>query len=151
MWKTRLLEKLDTYAECFTSARQQHGYVFDQTEGLARDFLAPLVETADPGQDVNELIDDVVNFLQDPAEAAIARAEYGNLEMTPNTKFWEFYQNFRVLATTAGISDDLQMRHDLRDKILLRLRSAVVNEFDRCQSLREYASLVQNQDADYHA
>ncbi|KAI0992491.1 hypothetical protein K3495_g15694 [Podosphaera aphanis] len=63
MWKSRLLEKLDTYAECFTSARQQHGYVFDQTEGLARDFLAPLVETADPGQDVNELIDDVVNFL----------------------------------------------------------------------------------------
>ncbi|KAI0992837.1 hypothetical protein K3495_g15347 [Podosphaera aphanis] len=67
MWKTRLLEKLKIYAKCFTSARQQHGYVFDQTEGLSRDFLALLVETADPGQDVNELIDDVVNFLPDPA------------------------------------------------------------------------------------
>ncbi|KAI1000814.1 hypothetical protein K3495_g7386 [Podosphaera aphanis] len=66
MWKTRFPKKPETYADCFTNARQQHGYVFDPTEGLAREFLAQLI--ADPEQDVNNLIDDVVNSLQDPAE-----------------------------------------------------------------------------------
>ncbi|POS83221.1 hypothetical protein EPUL_005482 [Erysiphe pulchra] len=80
-----------------------------------------------------------------------ARNDYLNLVMTPNQKFWDFYTQFRIVASTAGITQDLVLRSDLRDKVLTRLRSSVVNEWPRCKNLHEYAAALQNQDADYHA
>ena len=71
--------------------------------------------------------------------------------MKPGMTFWEFYQQFRILATTAGIRDDNTLRTNLRDKILPRLRGAVVHEWKRCSNVNEYASVIQDEDADYIA
>jgi len=43
------------------------------------------------------------------------------------------------------------LRTDLRDKILPRLRSAVVQEWRRCTSITQYAAVIQEEDADYIA
>ncbi|RKF56720.1 hypothetical protein OnM2_079005 [Erysiphe neolycopersici] len=102
-------------------------------------------------QGAYDLIDDVVTFLTDPAEADNARNGYLNRAMKPNQTFWDFYRQFRILASTAGITQDLVLRADLRDKVLTRLRSSVVNEWPRCKTLQQYAAALLNQDADYHA
>ncbi|KAI6250366.1 hypothetical protein HI914_01670 [Erysiphe necator] len=89
-------------------------------------------------QEVYDLIYDIVTFLTDPAEADKARNDYLNLAMKPN-------------QTTAGITQDLVLRSNLRDKVLTRLRSSVVNKWPGCKNLQQYVTALQIQDADYHA
>ncbi|TQS33676.1 hypothetical protein Golomagni_05971 [Golovinomyces magnicellulatus] len=151
LWKSQILDKFETYESQFISHRQKKNYLIDQTEGIARKFLEPLVLNSHSGQEIDDLIEEVVNFLTNPAEVDNARNDYLNLEMTTNQTFWEFYREFRVSASTAGITQDLVLRNDLRDKILTRLRIAVANEWPRCNNLRDYAAAIQNIDSDIHA
>jgi len=65
---------------------------------------------ADNAQDANELVDSVVTFLTNPAEQQEAHDQYRQLRMNDRTMFWDFYQKFRILASTGGITDDYTLR-----------------------------------------
>ncbi|RKF54875.1 putative simnilar to protein from sclerotinia sclerotiorum [Erysiphe neolycopersici] len=113
LWKLKILDKLEMYADDFLSDRHRKNYLIDQTEGIARKYLEPLILSNNLDQGVYDLVDDVVTFLTDPAEADNARNNYLNLAMKPNQTIWDFYRQFRILASTAGITQDLVLRSDL--------------------------------------
>jgi hypothetical protein len=125
--------------------------VLDNTEGRARDYLEPLFLDTDTTQSADDLIESVVSFLTNPAEQQTAHDKYRNLQMSERATFWNFYQTFRILATTGGIKDDYTLRTDLRDKITPRLRTAVVQEWRRCRNITEYAAVIQDADSDFIA
>ncbi|POS83713.1 hypothetical protein EPUL_004083, partial [Erysiphe pulchra] len=43
LWKSQILDKLEVYAEDFLNERHQKNYLIDQTEGVARKYLEPLI------------------------------------------------------------------------------------------------------------
>lgn len=151
LWKRQLIQHLHWYSAFFFDDDHRKTYIVNQTEGRARDFLEPLFLDEDSTETPMDLIEAVVRFLQNPAEQQQAADAYQHLYMKPAMTFWEFYQQFRILATTAGIRDDNTLRTNLRDKILPRLRAAVVHEWKRCSNVNEYASVIQDEDADYIA
>ncbi|CCU74514.1 simnilar to predicted protein from Sclerotinia sclerotiorum [Blumeria hordei DH14] len=151
LWQQQILERLQWYNSSFFDNSHRRSYIVDNTEGIARDFLLPLYMDMNPRPSPNRLIQEVVDFLLDPAEQQIASDDYHKLEMQPYEQFRHFFQRFRILANQAGLTDENMLKSDLRNKITKRLRSAVVNEWRRCRTLNEYANVIQDIDADFEA
>jgi hypothetical protein len=151
LWKKQLDNSLALYERYFINEEHRRSYVLDNTEGRARDYLEPLFLDTDTTQSADDLIESVVSFLTNPAEQQTAHDKYRNLQMSERATFWNFYQTFRILATTGGIKDDYTLRTDLRDKITPRLRTAVVQEWRRCRNITEYAAVIQDADSDFIA
>lgn len=150
LWNRQILDRLEWYQDHFFNENHRRSFILDNTEGIARDFLEPLFLDLENTQDALELVDAVTTFLSDPAEQDIAMNEFLNLNMdrSPSLSFWDFYQRFRTLATTAQIRDDLSLRTALRDKITPALRRGAVLEWNRCRTIDQYASVIQQLDAD---
>ncbi|KHJ33229.1 putative simnilar to protein from sclerotinia sclerotiorum [Erysiphe necator] len=47
LWKLKIIDKLEMYANNFLSDRHQKNYLIDQTEGIARKYLEPLILNKD--------------------------------------------------------------------------------------------------------
>jgi hypothetical protein len=144
-------QRLEWYDSYFVDEGHRIAYIIDNTDGAAREFLEPLYLNECSPQVAEDLIDAVVEFLSNPSERQQGYDDYLNLRMYANTDlFWEFYRRFRLLATTAEVSDDYTLRTNLRDKILPRLRLSVVHEWERCHDINKYTSAVQRADIDFH-
>jgi Zinc knuckle len=114
-WQLEVESKLRINADHFISEEAKRIFVYGKTSGLANDILRAgmLHQSWNTAQ---EMIDEVVTFLTDPAQLSKDRSAYYRLEMTDRESFPEFYRRFMVLALDAQIERS-NWRFDLWDKL----------------------------------
>lgn len=150
-WESRILDNLEDYGDFFISDRQKKNYVLDQTEGIARDYLAPKIADRSSDASPEDLVHDVVTFLSDPAEQQQGEIDFEALHMLPKETFWEFYLEFCRLASIAEITDQRRLRNAMRGKVLSRLRKPLNQKWAETSTFDEWVTAIQNEDTGYRA
>jgi hypothetical protein len=144
-WEARVLNNLECYHGYFAGERSRKFYVLDQTEGTAREYLSPLVLDKYNTMSAEDVVQELVDFLSDPAEAQQAEVDFKKLEMGPRDNFWEFHLEFSRLASLAGIRTDKHLRDALREKLPSKIRTRLHLEWARTTTYREYLTAVQQE------
>jgi hypothetical protein len=109
--------------------------------------LSPTLNEDGNLADALDLVDQVVKFLTNPHEQQTARNLYSALKMkAAGQTFWDFYQQFRILASQGGVTDKSILKMDLQDKLPSRLRKQLFHEYRRARTLEEYVEAVQAED-----
>jgi hypothetical protein len=140
------------YSQYFLDDEHRKDWLLAQTEGMARTFLEPFFLSAtlnDDGDiaDALDLVEQVVKFLTNPHEQQTARNLYSTLKMrAAGQTFWEFYHQFRILASQGGVTDKSILKMDLQDKLPSRLRKQLFHEYRRARTLEEYVEAIQAED-----
>lgn len=146
LWQRQVEHTFQRYRRFFMDESHKKDWLLDQCEGQARSFLEPLFLDDDPEVTAEDLMNDLVDFIANPHEKQTARDKYNALYMKPRETFWEFYHEFRILAQTAGMRNPDQLKMDLRDKILPRLRKQLHSQYKNTHTLKEWVAEIQAED-----
>jgi hypothetical protein len=111
-----MLERLEIYQHALPTESFRRQYVLEQTQGLALEYLEGQYLQQNPPLTAIQLVESVVTFLTDPAEAQRAADEYHVLRMG-NLSFTEFHRRLMRLANLANITDKHTLRQDLTFKV----------------------------------
>lgn len=146
-WMVLCKRTLIEYDRWFVTEDRKLSWVFQQTEGIARRFLEPsFVRATEDNLSAVEMVDKVYTFLHNPHDRDQARDEFTALRMSSSEAFWDFYHRFQTVAATAEITDDYDLRCELRNKIVPRLRIAAAGWWDLCRTLQAYVNKLQTLD-----
>ncbi|RAL60086.1 hypothetical protein DID88_000712 [Monilinia fructigena] len=142
LWKAMITDRLELYANTFTTEAQRRAYVVDQTESKALEHLQALYMQI-PRLTGQQLVDQLADIYRNPAEVDHARSQYDHWAMpNSNTRgnFLEWYREFRLLATQAEITDEQTLMRDLDRKISDFLARAIALHRADCRTINDLAA-----------
>ncbi|KAM3069108.1 hypothetical protein ACMFMG_010633 [Clarireedia jacksonii] len=114
-----MMKKLEQIEARFTAlagqVKKQQLYVLNQLEGLALQYYKGLY--IQDNITSKQIIDEVANFLTDPAKRQRAQDTYAHLVQLEGQPFEPFYQQFELLASIAGKTNPKDKHQDLIRKL----------------------------------
>jgi hypothetical protein len=116
-------------------------FVYDMTEGLAKDLLYPK-HYRHEYRKASKMIKEIVALLSDPAQESKDKDAFRKLRMTDNQRMHEFYARYLTMAGNAKFSTR-QYRDDFWAKLSPRIRHGLANKIRDIASFEElYAQAV---------
>jgi hypothetical protein len=146
-WEKEMLGKFRVNNDHYGDDNMKMAYIFNRTEGAARQHLQPRYLTGEPGEfaTADEMIGHLRIIYTDHFKQENALRAYKKRKMKTTERFMDFYTELLQLGGKAKVSPDNYL-YDIKEKITIKLREALLPTQSQHHTYEELAKYLTSLD-----